>query len=113
MGISGLARVRRLIAKGERRCTSRFSFRSAIADRVDRIKRRIEDAMDPAFDPKRLKELRKSQRLSQRQLAAKSGVCQSVIAEVERGKHPPSKSSLAKLAGALEIREADFFSTSP
>lgn len=68
--------------------------------------------MESAFDPKRLAEQRKSQKLTQRGLAVKAGVSQALVAELERGKHPPSKVSLAKIAGALGVAEAEFFATS-
>jgi transcriptional regulator with XRE-family HTH domain len=66
--------------------------------------------MESAFDPKRLAEQRKSQKLTQRGLAVKAGVSQALVAELERGKHPPSKGSLAKIAGALGVTESEFFS---
>lgn len=65
--------------------------------------------MDSTFEPKRLTERRKSQKLTQRGLADKAGVSQALIAELERGKHPPSKVSLAKIATALGVSETDFF----
>lgn len=55
------------------------------------------------FNAIRLVEARKRAGLSQRDLARKAGVAQSVIAELERGKHPPSVSSLSKLATALGV----------
>ena len=69
--------------------------------------------MESAFDPKRLAERRKAQNLSQRGLAVKAGVSQALVAELERGKHPPSKISLLKLAGALGVSESEFFSSAP
>lgn len=65
--------------------------------------------METAFDPKRLADRRKSQKLSQRGLAIKAGVSQALVAELERGKHPPSKTSLSKIASALNINETDLF----
>ncbi len=66
--------------------------------------------MESAFDPKRLSEQRKSQKMTQRSLAIKAGVSQALVAELESGKHPPSKGSLSKIATALGVAEAEFFS---
>ena len=63
------------------------------------------------FDPRRLAETRKAQKLSQRELAAKAGVSQALIAELERGKHPPSPSSLAKVARGLGVDETCLLSS--
>lgn len=60
------------------------------------------------FNPARLSGRRKSQGLSQRALAQKAGVSQALIAEIERGKHPPSQSSLTKIAEALGAKADDF-----
>jgi transcriptional regulator with XRE-family HTH domain len=60
-----------------------------------------------AFDPSRLVSYRRELGLSQRALSTKAGVTQSVIAELERGKHPPSANSLNKLAGALGVKPSD------
>ncbi len=68
--------------------------------------------MESAFDPKRLAEQRKSQKLTQRGLAVRAGVSQTLVAELERGKHPPSKVSLTKIAGALGVAEAELFAKS-
>ena len=51
---------------------------------------------------------RKERGLSQRALAKLAGVSQALIAEIERGKHPPSAASLAKIASALGLAPADF-----
>jgi transcriptional regulator with XRE-family HTH domain len=61
------------------------------------------------FDPRRLAECRRARQLSQRALAIKAGVSQALIAELERGKHPPSLVSVARIAAALDTPEADFF----
>ena len=60
-----------------------------------------------SFDPKRLSEHRKTQGLSQRALAAKAGVSQALVAELERGKHPPSGAALEKIAKALNVAAQD------
>lgn len=63
-----------------------------------------------SFDPARFTARRKSQGLTQRALALKAGVSQALVAEIERGKHPPSTASLAKLAAALSAKDSDFAS---
>jgi len=60
------------------------------------------------FDPARLADLRKSKGLSQRALAQAAGVSQALIAELERGKHPPSKASLEKIAAAMNVSTGAF-----
>lgn len=60
-----------------------------------------------SFDPGRLLNARKSANLSQRALALKAGVSQALIAEIERGKHPPSATSIAKIASALGLAPSD------
>jgi putative transcriptional regulator len=60
------------------------------------------------FDPARLTELRKSQGLTQRALAQKAGVSQALVAELERGKHPPSKATLEKISAALVVESSYF-----
>jgi transcriptional regulator with XRE-family HTH domain len=59
------------------------------------------------FNPSRLAEIRKSKGLTQRALAQAAGISQALVAELERGKHPPSSSSLSKLAVALQVQEVD------
>jgi len=63
---------------------------------------------EKAFDPKAFVSLRKQRGFTQRSLAAGAGVSQALIAELERGKHPPSKASSEKLARALTCDESDF-----
>lgn len=58
---------------------------------------------DRAFSPERLEELRRAAGKSQRALAADAGVSQALIAEFERGKHPPSTDSLSKICAALSV----------
>jgi putative transcriptional regulator len=59
------------------------------------------------FDPSRLAEIRRSKGLTQRALARVAGVSQALVAELERGKHPPSSASLSKIISALGIREEE------
>ncbi len=60
-----------------------------------------------SFDPSRLAEIRKSKGLSQRALAKAAGISQALVAELERGKHPPSAASLNKIVTALGVSEED------
>jgi transcriptional regulator with XRE-family HTH domain len=62
-----------------------------------------------SFIPGRLVETRRLRGMSQRSLAAAAGVSQALVAELERGKHPPSKASLDKLCAALGEQTAFFF----
>lgn len=64
-------------------------------------------AMSRDFEPSRLAELRRSKGMSQRALAQAAGISQALVAELERGKHPPSKASLQKLASALSVNQSD------
>jgi len=63
------------------------------------------------FDPTRLSAKRRELKLSQRAFAQKVGVSQALIAELERGKHPPSSRSMEKVCRALGV-EADYFNIS-
>jgi transcriptional regulator with XRE-family HTH domain len=58
------------------------------------------------FDPQLLVAQRKALRMSQRALAAKAGVSQALVAELERGKHRAGAQSIAKIAAALGIEVA-------
>jgi len=60
------------------------------------------------FVPERLAETRKERGLTQRALARKAGLSQALIAELERGKHPPSINALAKISAALGVSHTDF-----
>jgi transcriptional regulator with XRE-family HTH domain len=63
--------------------------------------------MSQEFDPSRLAALRKAKGLSQRALAQAAGISQALVAELERGKHPPSTSSLEKIANALSVSQSE------
>jgi len=63
---------------------------------------------DRSFSPERLVKSRIEARLTQRALATAAGLSQSLVAELERGKHPPSRASLDKLAGALGVDPSEF-----
>lgn len=61
----------------------------------------------PKFAPGKFAARRKERGLSQRSLAQLAGVSQALIAELERGKHPPSKASAEKLSRALSCDIGD------
>lgn len=58
---------------------------------------------------RRVKALRTSLRLSQRQLAQRSGVTNSMISMIEQNRISPSISSLKKVLDGLSITLAEFF----
>jgi len=58
----------------------------------------------------RLKKVRKSYGLSQRQLAKSSGVSNAMICLIERGKSNPSLGLLKKLLDVISISVSEFFS---
>ena len=51
---------------------------------------------------------RKEANLTQEQLAEKSGLPQSHISRIENGKHSPSRTTLEKIAAALNLSVSDF-----
>ncbi len=53
--------------------------------------------------------IRKERGLSQMKLAAKAGVDQATVNQIERGARKPSTATLEKLALALDVEMADFF----
>ena len=62
--------------------------------------------------PERLRYLRQERRhLSQADLAKKSNVSQSTIAQIEKGKKDPSITTLKKIAVALDVHIAVLFAT--
>lgn len=61
----------------------------------------------------RLREWRERRGLSVRGLADKAGVGFATVHRIEVGKISPTVSMLERLAKALEIRVADFFSAEP
>ncbi|MEM9254776.1 MAG: cupin domain-containing protein [Pseudomonadota bacterium] len=58
----------------------------------------------------RLRDIRKRHRVSQRELARKSGVANATISLIENGKLNPTVSLLKKVLDGLPIRLTDFFS---
>lgn len=60
----------------------------------------------------RLKALRMERNLSQRDLAASSGVTNGMISMIEQNKHSPSVATLNRITDALGISFSEFFSTS-
>jgi transcriptional regulator with XRE-family HTH domain len=62
--------------------------------------------------PERVQYIRQELRqLTQAQLAKASGVSQSTIAQIEKGKKDPSISTLKKIAAALDVHLAVLFAT--
>jgi len=58
---------------------------------------------------RRLRVLRKRHGLSQRDLARRAGIANGAISMIEQGQVSPSVASLRKLAGAMSLSLADFF----
>lgn len=58
----------------------------------------------------RLKSLRVSKGLSQRELARRAGVTNGLISQIEQNRSSPSVSSLKRILDAVPISFADFFS---
>ena len=61
----------------------------------------------------RLREVRKANKLSQRQLAQMSGVTNGMISLIEQNSASPTVASLTKILDALAMSLADFFAPSP
>jgi putative transcriptional regulator len=62
--------------------------------------------------PERIQYIRQERRhLTQSELAKMSGVSQSTIAQIEKGKKDPSISTLKKIASALNVHLALLFAT--
>lgn len=59
---------------------------------------------------KRLRELRKARNLTQTGLAAKCGLANTTICDIEAGRIAPSLGSLERLASALGVSVDQFFS---
>lgn len=61
---------------------------------------------------KKLRAIRQSQGLSQQELAEMSGVHQSTISKIERGKANPTEAIAISLADALKVSPAQLFGLS-
>ena len=57
----------------------------------------------------KIKQLRKSQKLTQEQLGEKAGISYKFIGEVERGAVNPSLDSLVSIASALHVNVKELF----
>lgn len=57
-----------------------------------------------------LRDLRKSQGLSQEKLAEKAGLHRTYIGALERGEKSPTVETLSKIVAALDVSLSDFFS---
>ncbi len=60
---------------------------------------------------KRIRFLRKSEKLTQEQLAEKAGLCYKYIGEIERGEVNPSLKSMVEVATALGVNLQSLFPT--
>jgi transcriptional regulator with XRE-family HTH domain len=60
-----------------------------------------------------IRKLRGQKGISQMELAVKSGMSQSFLASLEKGKKSPSVLTILKIADALEISPKDFFPERP
>ena len=58
---------------------------------------------------KRIRELRKSKKLTQEQLAELLGIGTPNISYIETGKYAPSMDTLEKLANVLDIKPFEFY----
>lgn len=56
-----------------------------------------------------LREARTDQRLSQEELGLRTGVHRNYIGGIERGERNPSVTTIATLAGALDVRLSELF----
>lgn len=72
----------------------------------------MNSAMRDADIGKRLRQIRKANGLSQRELAKKSGVTNSNISMIEQGQVSPSIQSLAKVLAGIPMSLAQFFTCS-
>ena len=64
----------------------------------------------PQYDPMlRIRDVRKSKRMTQEDLGGIIGTSQSNISEIEKGKHNPTLETLSKIASALNVNVADLF----
>jgi len=55
----------------------------------------------------RIREIRQSRGLKQRELAEASHICQTTVSELERGVRKPWLSALEKIASALKVHVSD------
>jgi len=58
---------------------------------------------------KRIQALRDRRRMTQEQLAAKTGLSRGYLARLETGRHDPAATTLAKIAKALRLPIASLF----
>ena len=61
----------------------------------------------------RLRDMREQKKLSQGDIEKRTGLLRCYISRVENGHTIPSLDTLAKIAGAMEVPLAQFFSESP
>lgn len=68
----------------------------------------LPEKLSKSFGQK-LRILRKSKKLSQEKLAEKANLHPTYIGVIERGEQSPTLDTVEKLAGALHVKEKDFF----
>lgn len=58
-----------------------------------------------------IKQIRKEQNMSQKELADKSGITQQFMCDIEHGRRKPSIDTAIKIAGVLNIKDIKSFDT--
>ena len=74
-------------------------------------KKNINNSISDYSLGERLRYIRTNRKLSQKELALKSQISQSTIAQIESSKKDPSISTLRKIADALDMEVAIFFAS--
>ena len=74
------------------------------------MKKKPEKAVEYSLS-ERLKYLRETRHLTQKDLGQMAGISQATIAHIEKGTKDPSVDTLDKIAAALDIHIATLFST--
>lgn len=68
---------------------------------------RVDDELDVG---RRLREIRRARRLTLREVAARAGISESFLSQLERGRSGATIASLQRIASALELEVSDLFS---
>jgi DNA adenine methylase len=69
-----------------------------------RVKTQLRDTLG-----RRVRELRLSLKMTQRDLAEDAGIRQALISQIERGEANPTLDSILRIAAALEVSFAELF----
>jgi transcriptional regulator with XRE-family HTH domain len=88
-------------------------FVEANLENVQHSKHRSEGAAMQENLPQRLRALRSRHRLSQRQLARRTGVANATISQIESGRLNPTGSLLKKILDGIPVSLSEFFSDAP